>query len=48
MMLDETKTGLDAVEGGPQLSEKSTDSSGGKMDDPDGLILHLQIVRRAQ
>ena len=35
-MLDETKTGLDAVEGGPQLSEKSTDSSGGKMDDPDG------------
>ena len=36
MMLDETKTGLDAVEGGPQLSEKSTDSSGGKMDHPDG------------
>ena len=35
-MLDETKTGLDVVEGGPQLSGKSTDSSGGKMDDPDG------------
>ena len=35
-MLDETKTGLDAVEEGPQLSGKSTDSSGGKIDDPDG------------
>ncbi|HCK90080.1 MAG TPA: hypothetical protein DHW54_02780, partial [Gemmatimonadetes bacterium] len=35
-MFDETKTGLDAVEGGPQLSGKSTDSSSGKMDDPDG------------
>tara|TARA_B100002049_G_scaffold23580_1_gene15710 strand:+ start:1613 stop:2305 length:693 start_codon:yes stop_codon:yes gene_type:complete len=39
--LDETKAGLDAVEEGPHLSERSTGSSDGKIDDPDG---HPSVV----
>ena len=41
MTFDETKAGLDAVEEGPHLSEGSTGSSGGKVDDPDG---HPSVV----